>query len=33
MLEALGFLQSVIAGLLSAILYDLTKTIIRRFRH
>lgn len=32
MLEALGFLQGVIAGLLAALLYDLAKAIIKRFR-
>ena len=32
MLEALGFLQSVISGIIAAVVYDLAKTGIRRIR-
>ena len=33
MLEALGFLQSVITGVVAALIYDLAKALIRRIRH
>ena len=32
MLEALGFLQSVITGVVAALIYDLAKAAIRRIR-
>ena len=33
MLEALELLQGIVTGVIAALLYDLAKAIVKRFRH